>query len=121
MADMVLPPLEQADQQSDELKLAGDFPAATRAEWRELAAAMLARSGTPPTGDVEELLSSTTYGGISIKPLYTADDLPGIARSPAMPGRRSQSATAGWDVRGRHAHPDPQVTQQAVLADLENG
>ncbi len=28
---------------------------------------------------------------------------------------------AGWDVRQRHAHPDPATTREAILADLENG
>ena len=32
---------------------------------------------------------------------------------PAAPG--------GWDVRQRHAHPDPAVTKEAIAADLENG
>lgn len=36
-------------------------------------------------------------------------------------GRPQGSAVSGWDVRQRHADPDPARTAEAVLADLEHG
>ena len=97
------------------LALAGEFPAATREQWRELVAAVLAKSGTGGTAgaDPERALSTTTYDGITIKPLYTAADAPGFGS--ARPAR------AGWDVRQRHADPDAARTNAAVLAGLASG
>ncbi|HEV2783108.1 MAG TPA: methylmalonyl-CoA mutase subunit beta [Actinophytocola sp.] len=79
---------------SSELALAGEFPAATRQQWEELAG---------------EVPSSTTYDGITRAPLYTADDVP-AARGPVRHSTR-------WDVRQRHLTPD----RAAVLDDLDNG
>ncbi|WP_030757582.1 methylmalonyl-CoA mutase subunit beta [Streptomyces sp. NRRL F-5135] len=46
--------------------------------------------------------------------------LPGFAPFTRA-GRPEGAAVSGWDVRQRHAHPDPRRTNEAVLADLENG
>jgi methylmalonyl-CoA mutase len=108
------------------LVLAADFPAAGRDEWRALVSAVLTRSGID--GDPEDALSSTTYDGIRIKPLYTADDahdldadgLPG--HPPFVRGATEVGAAAtGWDVRTRHADADPHAVNRAALADLETG
>ncbi|MDQ2749025.1 MAG: methylmalonyl-CoA mutase subunit beta [Actinomycetota bacterium] len=108
----------------EHLALAAEFPAATRETWRAMVTAVLARSGVAE--DPEVALASRTYDGISIKPLYTADDgpplaavgLPGVA--PFVRGRTAELG-AGWDVRQRHADPDAGRTNAAVLADLTNG
>ena len=109
-----------------ELPLAADFPAPTRDEWRALVSAVLAKSGRE--GDPEEALTTTTYDGIGIKPLYTADDAHGVerdgvpGRAPFVRGATAEGATAtGWDVRTRHADPDPARTNRAALAELETG
>ncbi|MDT4950935.1 MAG: methylmalonyl-CoA mutase, partial [Pseudonocardiales bacterium] len=65
-------PAEPLEPQS--LALAADFPTPSRAEWRALVAAVLAKSGVAEDVDPEDALSYTTYDGIRIKPLYTADD-----------------------------------------------
>src|SRR5256885_11792289 len=77
------------------MKLASEFPAATREQWEALAA------GVEP---------STTYDGIVRLPLYTADDAP-------PPHGRFFRAEARWDVRAWNAIPDP----AAILDDLEHG
>ncbi|WP_407918458.1 methylmalonyl-CoA mutase family protein, partial [Kitasatospora sp. NE20-6] len=64
--------------------------------------------------------------GLRARPLYTAEDAPADAGYPGFPpfvrGGRPQGATvSGWDVRQLHADPDPRRTNEAVLADLENG
>lgn len=73
------------------LVLAGEFPATDRATWEALA------------GDVDAL-RSTTYDGITVDPLYTAEDeitpvgLPGF--SPFVRGRTAAGMRrTGWDVR----------------------
>ncbi|KAA9148991.1 methylmalonyl-CoA mutase small subunit [Amycolatopsis acidicola] len=113
----------------EELTLAAEFDAPTRADWQQLVAGVLKKSGALPegfTGDPESLLTSRTYDGIEIQPLYTAEDeappagFPGL--SPFVRGAKPEGAVGtGWDVRVLHAHPDPAVTNKAVLADLEHG
>jgi methylmalonyl-CoA mutase len=114
----------------EEFSLAAAFPAATRARWQALVKSVLRRSGVAgedtPHESVEALLSTTSYDGVTIAPLYTAADevpwagLPGLP--PYIRGVRPDGAILdGWDVRQRHADPDPQVAKRAVLTDLENG
>ncbi|MEV6522080.1 methylmalonyl-CoA mutase subunit beta [Longispora sp. NPDC051575] len=111
----------------DELLLATGFPTATRDEWRNLAAGVLRKLGKAdeetPLDQVEGILATTTYDGVRIAPLYTAEDgAPPTGLPGAAPYTRGARATAGgWDLRQRHEHPDPAVTREAVLADLENG
>jgi methylmalonyl-CoA mutase len=111
--------------QPEELHTASEFPPATREDWRRLAADVLRRSGVE-AGSPEEALAFTTYDGVTLAPLYDAADLPA---GPGLPGsapytrgtRAAGGVVSGWDVRQRHAHPDPAVTREAVLSDLENG
>ncbi|MFI9597798.1 methylmalonyl-CoA mutase family protein [Nonomuraea sp. NPDC052265] len=99
------------------MELAAGFPPTDRDDWRRLAVEVLRRSGVE-AGSPDEALSSPTYDGVTVAPLYDAGDLPG---DPGMPGAppftRGARAVPGWDVRQRHAVADP----EAVLADLENG
>ena len=121
-------------QPPEHLPLAALFPAADREQWQELVATALRKSGRiaqdAAAGTVEAALTSFTYDGIGVLPLYTADDAPpvetGVPGTP--PFVRGSSAAvaggqagAGWDVRQRHSDPDPDVTREAVMADLENG
>ncbi|MFI6785880.1 methylmalonyl-CoA mutase subunit beta [Nonomuraea sp. NPDC050383] len=96
------------------MDLAAGFPATTRDDWRALALAVLRRSGVEAASP-EEALSGPTYDGVTLSPLYDADDLP--AAPPFDRAAHAARAAGGWDVRQRHAVPDP----EAVLADLENG
>ncbi|TYB59468.1 methylmalonyl-CoA mutase [Nonomuraea sp. PA05] len=99
------------------MELAAGFASISRDDWRALAAEVLRKSGAEG-GAPEEVLSRRTYDGVTVAPLYDADDLPGDPGSPgAAPYVRGARAVAGWDVRQRHAVADP----EAVLADLENG
>jgi methylmalonyl-CoA mutase len=114
--------------QSGTLALGGNFPAATRDEWRALVRAVLTKSGAAQDVDPEVALATTTYDGIAIKPLYTAHDAHG-ADADGVPGRPpfvraatpAGATSTGWDVRQRHADPDPARTNAAVLADLAHG
>jgi methylmalonyl-CoA mutase len=117
----------------DDLRLAAGFPAATREAWRELVAGVLRKAGREDLPDpVEDALRVPVATGVSVAPLYTAEDagdlpagvgVPGLA--PFVRGSRAGAAggdvPGGWDIRQRHAHPDVAVTGEAVAADLENG
>ncbi|OLR90476.1 methylmalonyl-CoA mutase family protein [Actinokineospora bangkokensis] len=112
-----------------ELTLAGEFAEVAREQWQELVAGVLRKSGAYPQdfdGAAESLLSTRTYDGVVLSPLYTADDAAPPAGFPGLPpftrgGRPEGNVAGGWDVRQRHADPDPAATAKAVLADLENG
>ncbi|MGN9780409.1 methylmalonyl-CoA mutase family protein [Nonomuraea sp. ZG12] len=93
------------------MDLAAGFPSTDRDDWRALALAVLRKSGVE-AATPEEALSSPTYDGITVAPLYDAADLPA-----AEPFERRARAGTGWDVRQRHDIPDP----EAVLADLTGG
>ncbi|MFG2039585.1 methylmalonyl-CoA mutase subunit beta [Dactylosporangium sp. NPDC048998] len=100
-------------------------------QWRRLALGVLRKSGlagedTPPEA-VVDLLSTETYDGLRIAPLYSAEDPAQTPAPPAgLPGqvpfvRGGSGAPRPWDVRQRHADPDAKATRAAVLDDLENG
>ena len=125
----------------DVLQLAGEFPAASRAQWRDLVAGVLRKAGREQLPDpVEDALRRTVATGVTVAPLYTAEDagdLPVLVGVPGLPpfvrGSRAGAAGAtaagggdvdvpgGWDIRQRHADPDVAATREAVAADLENG
>src|SRR4051812_8854890 len=118
----------------DDLALAAEFPAATREQWRELVAGVLRKSGRDDLPDpVEDALRRPVATGVTVAPLYTAEDagdlptaagMPGLApyvRGARAGGDPESGVPGGWDIRQRHAHPDVAVTKDAVAADLENG
>ncbi|MFJ6135787.1 methylmalonyl-CoA mutase family protein [Kitasatospora sp. NPDC092286] len=110
------------------LPLAAEFPAAHREQWQHLVEGVLRKSGAQPADGAaaEEALTTALQDGLRARPLYTAEDAPATPGHPGFPpfvrgGRPQGSAVSGWDVRQRHADPDPRRTNEAVLADLENG
>ncbi|TDD88034.1 methylmalonyl-CoA mutase subunit beta [Actinomadura rubrisoli] len=112
----------------EELELAAAFPPAERDRWREMVKGVLRKSGAAtddtPLEEIEGLLARESYDGVPIAALYTRDDAPS-GRPGLAPYLRQVrpdgEGLAGWDVRQRHADPDPAATREAVLADLENG
>jgi len=112
---------------TDSFPPAGEFPAATREAWLGLVAGVLAKAGRPGDADPVAALTGSTYDGIPLLPLYTAADLPdtGSGRPGSAPYLRGATAdgptVAGWDVRQRHADPDPARLRSALLDDLESG
>ncbi|MGW7487723.1 methylmalonyl-CoA mutase family protein [Streptomyces sp. NPDC054786] len=114
--------------ESPELPLASAFPDADREQWQLLVEGVLRKSGvTEATGTAaEDALSTDLQDGIRIRPLYTAEDGTAALGHPGFPpfvraGRPEGTTVAGWDVRQRHVHTDPQRANESVLADLENG
>ncbi|SOC48984.1 methylmalonyl-CoA mutase [Blastococcus aggregatus] len=123
----------------EDLGLAAEFPAVTRDQWRDLVAGVLRKAGREDLPEpVEEALRRPVAPGVTVAPLYTAEDatdLPTTAGVPGLPpfvrgsragatgaaGGADGDVPAGWDVRQRHAHPDAAATKEAIAADLENG
>jgi methylmalonyl-CoA mutase len=110
----------------DHLDLASAFPAATKDEWRRLVAKVLGDAVTEASAAApERLLDTILADGIEVEPLYTADDavgdcgFPGDA--PFLRGTDPLGHRDGWDVRQRHAQPDPALAREQIMADLEGG
>src|SRR5262245_1000185 len=88
----------------EDLKLAAEFPAATREQWLALVGRVL--KGAP-----FETLTARTADGLAIEPLYQ--------RTPASArvGRRA----ARWQVMARVDHPDPAAANAQALEALNGG
>jgi len=104
------------------LDLAADFPAAHEKTWR----ALVEKSLGPETF---EKLTSVTYDGLEIEPLYTGEDWQGKPDPLGMPGFTPYvrgdtylaAAKSGWDIRQAQSHPDPEKANKQILEDLEKG
>ncbi|MEM6553091.1 MAG: methylmalonyl-CoA mutase family protein [Planctomycetota bacterium] len=100
-----------------------DFPPVSYDQWRAVVDKDL--RGAP----FEKKLVNTTYEGIDLQPLYTADDWPYASNPSGFPGLPPTTrgitplgAThCGWDIRQEHADPDTAATNQAILDDLNGG
>lgn len=109
------------------LPLAAEFPHATHEQWQTLVEGVLRKSGKDVSGTAAEAaLSTTLEDGLIARPLYIAPDAGGEPGYPGFAPFTRGSAPAGrslsgWDVRQRHSRPDAARTNEAVLADLENG
>jgi|HigsolmetaAR201D_1030396.scaffolds.fasta_scaffold07720_2 methylmalonyl-CoA mutase len=108
-----------------DLVLAGSFPPATREQWAAAVAKALDRSGELSPEAALARLRTTTYDGITIEPLYTAEDapppdasgFPGFA--PYVRGRTPTGTYAtGWDVRQR---VDATAGRGLAVTELEKG
>jgi methylmalonyl-CoA mutase len=85
---------------------AGDFAAATEADWRKLVDAML-------KGGSFERLKSRSYDGLTIEPLYSS-----AREAKSVAGR---AGGAAWAVMQRVDHPDPAAANEQAREDLDNG
>jgi methylmalonyl-CoA mutase len=88
----------------DDIPLAAEFPAATRAQWLALVERVL--KGAP-----FDTLVSRTADGLTIEPLY--------ARVPQA--TRVAARAPRWQVMGRVDHPDPVAANAQALEELEGG
>ncbi len=104
-----------------ELKLAAEFPEASREQWKALAEKALKGA------DFEKRMVSRTADGIRIEPLYTRDDaLPGSAeaRPGAAPFTRGTAAARpglGWDIAAMCFESDPSAANAVILEELAGG
>jgi methylmalonyl-CoA mutase len=105
-----------------EFRLGAEFPPVEYETWR----AAVEREIKAP---FDKRMVSATYEGFSLQPLYTeesfptADDpagLPGLA--PFVRGTKPLGAAlSGWEIRQRHAEPDPADANAHILDDLASG
>jgi methylmalonyl-CoA mutase len=91
----------------EDLPLAAEFPATSQAEWRKLVDAALKGAS------FEKRLTSQTYDGLRIEPLY-----PRAVGAKPVAGR---APGAVWALMQRVDHPDPAAANAQALQDLENG
>lgn len=89
---------------ADTLTLAGEFPPASREQWKALVDAVL--KGAP-----FDRLVHRTRDGLTIEPLY-----PRRSDTRTIAGR-----TGPWEIVQRMDHPDPAAANRQALDDLENG
>ena len=93
------------------------FPPVTKSEWVAKVEADL--KGASFAG-----LRSTTPGGLSIEPLYTAEDMEALG-APGLPGvfpyLRGASPLGGWAIRQEYDDPRPSVCKDMIREDLERG
>jgi methylmalonyl-CoA mutase len=91
----------------EDLPLAAEFPATSQAEWRKLVEVALKGAS------FEKRLTSQTYDGLRIEPLY-----PRAVGARPVAGR---APGAVWTLMQRVDHPDPAAANAQALQDLENG
>ena len=95
-----------------DLPLAADFEVPSQQAWMKLVEKVLKGA------DFEKRLMSRTADGLTVRPLYVRADRPegGVLPVPGEAG-----AGGRWDIRQRHAEPDPELANAAILEDLEGG
>lgn len=111
------------------MTLAGDFPAGTPEQWRDLVAGVVNRTRGAEarlTGEqAVDSLRTHLAGGLTVDPLYVRpQDARPLGVPGAMPftrGRTMREPDQPWDVRQLHDDPDAAVSRAAVLDDLEHG
>lgn len=102
----------------DTLKLAGEFPGATKEDWLKLVDKVLKGA------NFDDVLVTKTYDNIKINPLY--DSLESHVAGPGCyPYTRSTTDLAntqnGWAIAQRYTHPSPTENNQLILEDLSRG
>ncbi len=113
------------------LSLAAEFDTPDRAQWRELVAEALSRSGREvDAASAEAAIATATDDGFDIAALYTAEDVPDVPTgAPGLPpftraSRPEGHVAEGWYRRQRHAFAadvDPKDAHEILMAELENG
>ena len=86
-----------------------EFETAPREAWLRLVAKAL------KGGSFERQLVSHTADGLRIEPLGTREGVSSVAAAT------KRGSTRGWDIRQRHAEPDPKLCNAAIREDLEGG
>jgi methylmalonyl-CoA mutase len=91
--------------------LAAEFDPPSREAWLALVGKVLKGA------DFDTRLVSRTADGLAVQPLYTRAD----AVQEAVAVGRSGWYPGGWDIRQRHAEPDPKAANAAILQDVTGG
>ncbi len=104
-------------------RLFAEFPAPTLEQWREEVVRLL--KGAP----FEKKMLSATYEGVTLQPIYTAEDVKGLPFQDSLPGewpylRGTEplgKRLAGWRVCQELPFPDAKSFNEALRQDLERG
>lgn len=97
---------------NDDMKFAEGFEPASYADWRKLVEASLKGK------DFDRALTTETYDGIRLRPLYTPVDRPETLLRPAT-GRGARAS--GWDIRQAATGPSASETASQIAEDLGEG
>ena len=106
-----------------EERLLSEFPAPSLEQWREEVIRLL--KGAP----FEKKMLTATYEGITLQPIYTAEDVKDLPFQDTLPGewpflRGTEplgKRIAGWLVAQELPFPDAKAFNEALRADLERG
>src|SRR5262245_22736634 len=96
----------------DTQPLAADFQTPSRETWLKLVEKVLKGA------DFDKRLVSRSLDGLAIQPLATRAD---VAAAPPAITKRPSVFRGGWDIRQRHAEPDPKLANAAIMEDLQGG
>lgn len=95
-----------------DMKLAEGFEPTGYDAWRALVETSLKGR------DFDKALTSETYDGIQLRPLYTSSDMPTHPLRPTS-GRGGQAV--GWDIRQAATGPSAEDTAAQIAVDLNEG
>ncbi|MDR2560542.1 MAG: acyl-CoA mutase large subunit family protein [Holophagales bacterium] len=114
-----------ADQLTADAKgrLLAEFPAPSLDVWKEEVVRLL--KGAP----FEKKMLTATYEGITLQPMYTAEDTKNLPFQDTLPGQWPYlrgteplgKSVNGWLVTQELPFPDPKDFNEALLHDLERG
>ncbi|NLE97206.1 MAG: methylmalonyl-CoA mutase small subunit, partial [Propionibacterium sp.] len=117
--------------ETQDFNLAADFATPTQEDWeREVLKVLNRRRPEGKELGIEQAykrLTSTTVDGLTIKPLYVAEDgvdelgYPGVAPFTRGTTVRTGEMEGAWHIAQLHEDGDVATTRPAVLADLERG
>lgn len=104
-----------------QLNLRDEFPAPSWEEWKQKATEALKGA------DFDKVMFTRTHEGITLKPIYRAEDLEGLPFVGALPGdlpfQRGNSAQAdgSWEVAQAQSEAEPAALNKQILAELQRG
>ena len=106
-----------------DLKLRDDFPPPSLEEWKQAVVDSLKGA------DFDKVMRTKTYEGITLKPIYTKEDVAGLSFTEALPGEAPYQrgndpqgfANLGWKVAQAQTDPDLDALNRTILDELTRG
>jgi methylmalonyl-CoA mutase len=106
-----------------ELDLRKEFPPPSLEEWKQAVVASLKGA------DFDKVMRTKTYEGITLKPIYTKEDVAGLGFTDALPGEAPHQrgnapqgfASQGWKVAQAQTTQDLAALNREILDELSRG